>query len=1017
MKKIFVILFCVFVSGNLAEASTIIDTKIETDSVWDSVNRPYIIQGYIETEPGVTLTILPGTEIILEEDAMLVVNGDVQAEGEGEHITIRSESGIIEPGRLLIFGSTDSYFRSVDFMNSIDVLIFNSIVDFQNVKTEQTSLKFFENSYGKISNSQLNCELSCLNLHGASSAEVLDSDFHVIGTDPEESVIEIYDETSLNLINSEVKSNLGFSLSVFYAEANIEDSVFPGGLRDGIRIFDSKASIISSSIAHYAESGIVMYGKSNVLVQNSDIKNNTEGITRYEHNDPGTYTSKFVGNRLENNDIGLLTYGNSNSPGFVDAKNNWWGSVSGPYEASGNSSGSGDSIIFYDETVQYKPWLQTPFAEPAECCSSVIFLPGIQASRLYKKGSVFEDQLWEPNPFSSDVPDLYLNQNGASINSNIYTRDIIDSINSAGSIGSFDVYKTFAESMDQMVEDGEIKEWAPYAYDWRYDYVDIITNGTKYPNNSVNKIVPLVINMASSSKTGKVTLITHSNGGLLGKTLIEKLKSTGQEDLIDRFIAVAPPQLGTPKAIGSLLHGEEQEVPMVIDKGEIRALAENMKSAYHLLPSKKYFDIVEEPVIKFDPSIKLISNLYNTYGEEINNFDELSLFLRAASDRRVDPKINETLKTNVLSSIHLTNSINVHEGLDNWLPPTDLDYIQIAGWGLFTTKAIEYFEGGCEDEDEEDCVGFLDHRTIKTIDGDETVVAPSADSGAGKKYYLNLKDYNKDLNQNLDHGTVMENKNLQNFIKLTLNDSVSDLPNYLSLDRPSNPLSPNLKVSIHSPVSLDIYQDDNHTGLIKDLNSDTFFIEESIPNSVYEEIGEGKYIYLQDEGSEPVIRIQGLGTGTFTLRLEERTGEIIDAEYVYADIPTTANTEGELVFGENEPELQVDIEGDGDIDIELSPDEELTPVEYLELIKKTVLGLSINKNIKDKLLKRIDKLIKLLQNNQTPLVMKKIKSFNHKLKLLNKKKYNKHHHRKIPQEDVLALIAMIEELLNLLESK
>ena len=61
--------------------------------------------------------------------------------------------------------------------------------------------------------------------------------------------------------------------------------------------------------------------------------------------------------------------------------------------------------------------------------SSVLFIPGLQASRLYE-GTVLncslncEDQLWEPNA-NSDVEDLYLDESGNSIRSNIYTRDII----------------------------------------------------------------------------------------------------------------------------------------------------------------------------------------------------------------------------------------------------------------------------------------------------------------------------------------------------------------------------------------------------------------------------------------------------------------------------------------------------------------------------------------------------------------------------------------------------------------
>ena len=42
--------------------------------------------------------------------------------------------------------------------------------------------------------------------------------------------------------------------------------------------------------------------------------------------------------------------------------------------------------------------------------------------------------------------------------------------------------------------------------------------------------------MASSSQTGKVNIVTHSNGGLIAKALINKLKKLGKENLIDKKI-------------------------------------------------------------------------------------------------------------------------------------------------------------------------------------------------------------------------------------------------------------------------------------------------------------------------------------------------------------------------------------------------------------------------------------------------------------------------------------------------
>ncbi len=58
------------------------------------------------------------------------------------------------------------------------------------------------------------------------------------------------------------------------------------------------------------------------------------------------------------------------------------------------------------------------------CCSNVVFLPGLQGSRLYKQ-QMFENKLWEPNT-NSDIEKLYLTDQGESIDSSIYTEDIVD---------------------------------------------------------------------------------------------------------------------------------------------------------------------------------------------------------------------------------------------------------------------------------------------------------------------------------------------------------------------------------------------------------------------------------------------------------------------------------------------------------------------------------------------------------------------------------------------------------------
>jgi len=98
--------------------------------------------------------------------------------------------------------------------------------------------------------------------------------------------------------------------------------------------------------------------------------------------------------------------------------------------------------------------------------SSVAFLPGLEASRLYKPGMFFENQLWEPNR-NDDVRKLYLNSDGTPQDSGIYVRGDIDQI-----YGLFNnIYAGFHDSMQKLVDDKVIREFEVLPYDWRLNRI------------------------------------------------------------------------------------------------------------------------------------------------------------------------------------------------------------------------------------------------------------------------------------------------------------------------------------------------------------------------------------------------------------------------------------------------------------------------------------------------------------------------------------------------------------------
>jgi len=400
--------------------------------------------------------------------------------------------------------------------------------------------------------------------------------------------------------------------------------------------------------------------------------------------------------------------------------------------------------------------------------SNVAFLPGLEASRLYRPG---EDQVWEPTR-NQDIEELYLSPlTGESVNSDIYARGIIDE--SPRIVNGYNVYKKFEEFMDtEVVGEGIINEWKALPYDWRFDLDEILDGGRVVGSSgglenisyieatSTPYIFQELARLAKTSDSGKLTIIAHSNGGLLAKYLLKEIEDETHPyhrllDKIDKVILVAVPQIGTPAAVEGLLHGDEPQLGanvgpvdwgFIVDEERARELVENMKSAYNLLPSEKYFDFVASPIVEFDENVSDAYDFRNLYGDKIDSFDELQNFLLGdpqAGSRRLEPDSNDEESPNVLKSYFLSGAKLKHDDIDNWTAPENIEVIQIAGWGIKTLRGIEYSCGNfCAS------LSTLDRDILKTHEGDGTVVLPSAVAMSTstpnvERYYVNIRNYNK----------------------------------------------------------------------------------------------------------------------------------------------------------------------------------------------------------------------------------------------------------------------------------
>ena len=613
---------------------------------------------------------------------------------------------------------------------------------------------------------------------------------------------------------------------------------------------------------------------------------------------------------------------------------------------------------------------------PVTGFSNVLFLPGLKGSRLYKNDGS-ENQLWEPNR-NLDVETLYLNTDGTSVNADIYTRDIIKEINTPVSIGSAgqNIYKSFSNTMDQLVTDQKIYEWQAFPYDWRQSPDDVVTTPQKYENGTMLSLIPLLQVLRNSSKNEKVTIVAHSNGGLVAKALLKKLqddKNAGINNLIDSvnvLIMIAVPEIGTASAVPAILHGYDQQIlgGWLMDETRARELGRNMPGAFGLLPSKEYINHVSASPATFvdtaTPS-NVSTKLVQTFGSAISSYAEYKDFL-FGSEGRINPIIGQTNLPISLSQSLFTKAESLHDNIDNWIPPSTMRVIEVAGWGVDTLASFEYYpQSQICPAGAATCPPYmLDQRPRFTADGDGTVVVPSAQYigflGSAEKYWLNLL-----ATENAKHSGILEVDPLLTFISNIIQDDNQINPTYFSTATPIDPEN-RFRISVHSPVTLDAYDaDGNHTGKICPPTSDFCYLEENIPNSSYLEFGEGKYINLPEDKAKS-IKLQGTDIGTFTYESEKVLPNGTSSTSSFVDIPVTTQTQAEVVLNPTTqiPQLKLDVTGDGTTDFTLAPSTTFDPITYLLIMKATIDSLDLPPAKIKAFDNRVDNIIKSIQKGK-----------------------------------------------------
>ncbi len=779
------------------------------------------------------------------------------------------------------------------------------------------------------------------------------------------SVLKFHGQYSNIIVNGEL-SVLGATTSKVYFTSIKDDSVGGDTNGDGsstipipsnwtgIEFNTGSVGKISNADIKYAGYGYFtsepfsgLYNNGgNISLNNSKISSSsiyglrqksgslTVTFSEFSSNEIGVYINSGSANitqsNILNNSLGLF---NDSNNILVNATNNYWGDVTGPYNLSQNLTGLGNRV---SDNVSFVPWLQnlatsTPVGCISNCFSNVMFFPGVMGSKLYDA----QDELWVTTGDSKQAR-LVLDTLGKSANT-VFTKDDTQSISDEAETGIVDevlgtnIYNTFINSLKDWKTEGVYNDYAFIPYDWRLSLSDIITFGatttsgnlsyTNTQNFSESFILKKLEELQKSSKSGKVTLIGHSNGGMVIKALVQKLKDTNNPmyDKIDKIIFVAVPQVGTPDAIVSLLHGSSLGKGFVMRNERLRGLAENMSTVYNLLPTNGYFTTVD-PAFEIDKVVSFqnvpeYSSQISQYGVFVSNQTELKDYI-LGTDARTKPAYSDTSSPNIGNSGLYSDAQAVHNVLDNWSPASTTKVIQVAGWGEETLAGISYKK--CADKSVQ---GFYKcFKPNMVVDGDGTVVVPSAlwmsiSTPSVERWWVDLVEYDTISNLEREHKDILEVSNLNDFIKSKIDNSAYTDQNNIVVNNTSTLVSDDTRLhyTLHSPLTLGVL---DSQGRYTGLDPITGQVREEIPNVVYKVFGETQFISVPID-IQGTVKLQGLSGGVFALDIEKQTGNTIVEETSFQGIPSSTSTVVALDINSvvASSTLKIDNNSDGVVDV------------------------------------------------------------------------------------------------------
>jgi triacylglycerol esterase/lipase EstA (alpha/beta hydrolase family) len=403
-----------------------------------------------------------------------------------------------------------------------------------------------------------------------------------------------------------------------------------------------------------------------------------------------------------------------------------------------------------------------------------------------------------------------------------------------------------------------------FPYDWRYGV------SGKYADGSTNSdlLAQKIESILQQTKAEKVDVIAHSMGGLIVKKYVFDTAASAQGSgvpKIGKAVFAGVPNTGAPKAVKSLISGDNFGIPWLSEK-EMKKISKNMPAGYDLLPSQQY---------------------YNAKGSFVQIINEINLTTENLSEQNTTKDLNyEETKSFLINDHGLNlqaeeNAESLHAAdFDNFdLRTAGIDLYSINGCkaGTFSKIIENRFENGLG-------ATVVSYKAPQFSPGDGTVPLESATN-------LPISDSNKFYSLTGDHGKMLsQDGTRQEIVNLIAGSNLSTGSNLITQDIAQCNLN-GKAISVFSPVNIFVTdQDGNKMGLADDES-----IINEIPNASFEILGERKFIYLPtDNGQVYTISLTGTGEGTFTIKSEDIQNSQTTKTEVFSNLPVTLEMTGSV---------------------------------------------------------------------------------------------------------------------------